>query len=121
MLMVAWLCANSPQEMTLRFVTWTKDARSFSHQDRLKAEVAALLSGQKSETPQLATTPAAPRPAAAPIVVETVLKKIDFHPAFSLRIFPPTAQSWRQGEKPGQKLASIRIEPPVPPPRTGLS
>jgi hypothetical protein len=121
MLVLAWLCANSPQEMTLRLVAWTQEARSFSHQERLKAEVASLLSGRQAEAPQLATQPIPVRPAATSVVLEVVLKKIDFYPALSFRILPPEARSWRYGEWRGLPPASARAEPPVPPPRARVS
>jgi hypothetical protein len=121
MLVVAWLCANSPQEMTLRFAAWTRDARSFSHQERLKAEVAALLSARKAEAPLLAAQPVPVRSAAAPLVVEVVLKKIDFHPALAVRLLPPEARSWRYRESPGPQPVSARAEPLVPPPRAAAS
>lgn len=120
MLIVAWLCANCPQEMTLRLAAWTKDARSFSHQERLKAEVASLLAGRKAEGPQLASPPAAAPSTAVPVVVEVVLKKIDFHPALSLRILPPEAQGWHYRESQRRPFDSVRAEPLVPPPRAAV-
>lgn len=119
--MVAWLCANSPQEMTLRFAAWTKDARAFSHQERLKAEVASLLSSTKTEAPRLAGRPVPPQPKAVPAVAEVVLKKIDFHPALPVRMIPPETQEWRYRDYQRRPLEAVRAEPPVPPPRGATS
>lgn len=116
-LVLAWLCANAPQAMTLRFVTWTKDARTFSHQERLKEEVASLLSHQKAEPAQLAARPVPPQSTALPVVTEVVLKKIDFHAAPPVRMTPPEAQDGRYRDDQRRPLEAVRAEPPVPPPR----
>lgn len=46
LLLAGWLCAQSPQVATYALFTWLDHARSFSHQHRLKAEVAFLLGGE---------------------------------------------------------------------------
>ena len=50
LLLVAWFCANFPQGSTYA-VAWLAEARSFSHQQRLTADVARVLVGE--ETPAL--------------------------------------------------------------------
>jgi hypothetical protein len=46
LLLVAWLVANRPQSATYALLEWLGEARSFAHQQRLKADVAAILGGE---------------------------------------------------------------------------
>lgn len=48
-LIAAWFCANTPQTATWHAIVWLKDARHFSHQNELKARVAAALGGIEIE------------------------------------------------------------------------
>ena len=121
MLVVAWLCANSPQEMTLRLATWTKDARTFSHQERLKAEVAALLSRTNAEPTQLAAQPIPSQSMTVPVVVEVVPKKIDFYSPLSVQLPLPQVRKERRREYERRPFDLARAEPPVPPPRGTMS
>ena len=52
LLIVAWVCANSPQAATYALLTWIAEARQFSHQQQLTRDVAHLLVGEKAPTRQ---------------------------------------------------------------------
>jgi hypothetical protein len=116
-LLMAWVCANSPQPVAYRLVAWCAHARHFSHQDRLRADVALLLHGEKRAV-AVQRSPAGPAlPIAPPIPDEALLKRIDLSaemvaewvaPALGPRTFCR-----------GQCGAALRdaAAPPLPPPR----
>jgi hypothetical protein len=116
LLFAAWFCANSPQSVTYDLILWTRDARHFTHQERLKADVAAMLSGTGGKmTAQVEKPPA--RPSAPPIPAEAVLKKIDLYaPIVIASIAPPTREPNPTAELPGAPDRG-RPEPLLPPPR----
>lgn len=77
LLLAAWVCANSPQAATYALLAWLGEARHFSHQQRLTAEVASLLAGERAPGPGVAMTDAPAKPPAPPLPAEAVLKKLD--------------------------------------------
>jgi hypothetical protein len=77
LLVAAWCCANSPPRTAFEFFVWAGHGLHFSHQEQLKAEVAAML-GARKINPVVATSKAGPANLpAAPLPAEGVLKKID--------------------------------------------
>jgi hypothetical protein len=117
LLFAAWLGANSPQELTLNMMTWAGQARHFSHQDRLRSEVAFILAGKPAAPARLAANPAPARPSAPPVVAEVVLKKIDLYVSVAAEPAPPGAQGLHYSDGTGLKPDSVRAEPLTPPPR----
>jgi len=118
-LFAAWLCANSPQDLTFTAIGWVGSARHFSHQERLKSEVASLLSGRKQDPIALSAKPAPEKPFVPPVVTEVILKKIDLY--VSLSAEPATPGSCGLGYHDQAELPpdSISREPLSPPPRPG--
>lgn len=119
LLVFAWLCANCPPELSGSFAHWAGDARTFSHQERLREEVSLVLSGKSiaPSAPAVAAKPTPSRPAVPPVVGEGALKKIHFYPALSVRMLPPAARDFRRGPTDNLLPDPFRTEPPVPPPR----
>ena len=81
LLIVAWVCANSPQVATYAVLAWLAEARQFSHQQQLTRDVAHLLSGEKTparETTVVVASDRGEEKASRPAVpAASVLKKID--------------------------------------------
>lgn len=118
LLIVAWVCANSPQAATYAVLTWMAEARSFAHQQRLTVEVAFLLGGKEAPervTRTENTAPAQPPPAVPP---EAVLKKL------SLALERATESPLPERDSSRLRAGTIRVldmERPPPllgPPRT---
>jgi hypothetical protein len=72
LLLAAWLCASYPLAATY-VVVWLGEARTFSHQQRLTADVARLLVGE--ETPSLLVDVENEGPAKKPAVPPTSSSK----------------------------------------------
>jgi hypothetical protein len=51
LLLGAWFCANTPQVAIFTALTWMAEGRSFTHQQRLTADVARILGGEKPTSP----------------------------------------------------------------------
>jgi len=121
LMIVAWVCANSPQAATYALVTWIGEARNFSHQQRLTSEVAHVLTGTKADEKVFAIkksdTPA--RPLALPVPAEATLKKIQLAVEFMVELRPPAEQGTWRGEWVST-VREARVEtPPHEPPRAG--
>jgi hypothetical protein len=80
LLILAWVCANSPQAATFAVLSWLAEARTFSHQRQLSVDVAHLLAGEAApgrEPLRVAAIDAAPQdPPPVPVPEAAVLKKI---------------------------------------------
>src|ERR1022692_529976 len=75
LLLAAWLCANSPQSVAYSLITWAMRSQHFTHQERLKADVARLLTGKGAPpAPRLVESVPA-RPVAAPVPAEADLDR----------------------------------------------
>ena len=77
--MAAWFCANSPQAATYEVMIWAKGAQHFSHQERLQAEVAFILSGPKATATEAMAKAGPVRPSLPPMAAEVVLKKLELY------------------------------------------
>jgi hypothetical protein len=124
LLILAWVCANSPQVATYALLTWIGEARSFSHQQRLTAEVAHVLTGTKAtERTSLArNTETAERPFAPLVPVEATLKKIQLAMEETTEVLPPEARAQRRVARLEARLEAWSDSPPHEPPRAqGLS
>jgi hypothetical protein len=116
LLFAAWFCANGPQAVTYDLILWTRDAQHFTHQERLKADVAAMLSGRSGRmTAQVEKPPA--RPSAPPIPAEAVLKKIDLYAAMVVTSVAPPIRSLILPTCFVRAPNRSRPEPLLPPPR----
>lgn len=117
LLLLAWMCANSPQAAVYATLSWLAEARHFSHQHRLTLAVAELLGGSASSAPVVAVAPADAPVKAPPVPPEAVLKKL--HLAIERRTdFLPTApQSDAYPATVCQVPDRRRAPPPHGPPR----
>ncbi len=118
LLFAAWFCANSPQALTYNVIVWAKGGSHFSHQERLKADVALLLSGRKPAGGDKAIASTPVRPVAPPVPGEAVLKKLDLSaPVFSASDVPlPGAFEFPE---PAVRVPEgSRLEPLLTPPRS---
>ena len=117
LLLAAWFCANSPQAATYEIVVWLGEARHFSHQQRLSAEVAFILAGERAPAVMAAARAAPERPFAPPVPAEATLKKIDLLVTLATELMPPTVRAFVPGVSAVKVPASPWCEPPVEPPR----
>ncbi|MCX6955563.1 MAG: hypothetical protein NTV51_25735 [Verrucomicrobia bacterium] len=117
LLIVAWVCANSPQAATYALISWIGEARHFTHQQRLTAEVAHVLTGAKDPERTVEMTAAAKRPLAPPTPAEATLKKIELAVERTAEVLPPTVRGAVRAVR-ATTLPDERCEaPPHEPPR----
>jgi hypothetical protein len=78
MLIAAWWCANTPQAATFELILWGKGAAHFSHQEQLRTDVAALLTGgtKLSQSHGRQGLRSAPLPA-VPLPKAVAIKKVN--------------------------------------------
>lgn len=116
-LVLAWFCANTPGRLSYECAVWMAHARHFSHQERLKADVASLLGGHKANPlAALARSCAEPQPAAPAAATES-LQKIDLYKADIVEsVVPPTGASYAAAAE-SPLAGHARPEPLVPPPK----
>jgi hypothetical protein len=117
LLFAAWICANSPQAVTYDLIVWVHGARHFSHQQRLKADVAFILGGKKMALAVQLEKAAPSKPFAPPIAAEAVLKKIDLYAPFVIEWIPPCVGDLKVFAKADRAPDRARSEPLLPPPR----
>ena len=78
LLLAAWVCANSPQVAVHGVLGWLAEARNFSHQHRLTADVATLLGGEPSPAKTVtATTNSQPNLPPPALPADLVFKRLD--------------------------------------------
>ena len=121
LLIAAWLCANTPQAASWHVLLWVKQAQHFSHQQNLRSEVAALMSGQPSNTDnssRYVAQPASSKTSEIPMLpADFAVKKIllsmeTASPATRPLVAP---QRWREG---GLRTVTDHVtDVPSPPPR----
>jgi len=117
LLIAAWFCANSPQSVAYNLIVWAKGSQHFSHQERLKADVAFLLKGGEAPpAPRIVKSPPA-RPVAEPIPTEAVLKKLDLSATLAVESLAPGLHALAYAEPPVRVPCGARFEPLLPPPR----
>lgn len=118
-LLAAWVCANSPQAATYAFLSWMAEARSFTHQQRLTAEVASLLGGgaAERETEMAKTETEAPNRPPTAVPAEAVLKKIQLSLELVAEVLPPALRADRRMIALSMPLKALRAPPPHEPPR----
>lgn len=122
LLIVAWVCANSPQVAVYTALSWLTEGRSFTHQQRLVAEVAHLLGGGEAVPSRAAQTlartqthtPAKPLP---PVSAEAVQKKITLALERSAEFLPLALRADYPCAAVRDCPESFRAPPPHGPPR----
>jgi hypothetical protein len=117
LLIAAWFCANSPQSVTYDLILWAHGATHFSHQDRLKADVAFLLAGKKTPLAVQWQKSAPTKPFAPPMPAEGLLKKIDLYAPLEIGSLSPHLADLKFIAETDRKPDRARSEPLLPPPR----
>ncbi|MBC7366330.1 MAG: hypothetical protein H7343_05875 [Undibacterium sp.] len=117
LLLAAWFCANSPQPATYEMVVWLGNARHFSHQQRLSAEVAFILAGAEAPTATGAAPADAGRPFTPPQPAEATLNKIDLPVVLSPEWAPVAVRMPAPRQIPFAPPIAPWREPPADPPR----
>lgn len=117
LLVFAWFCANCPQTLICTTIVWLGEARSFSHQQRLKSDLAHLLSGEKSHSllSHVSTLPAAPVKSSLPPLPS--LKKIDLAAEAILGRLAPPPPSPVRASAAHHAVSALRASPLHGPPR----
>jgi hypothetical protein len=116
LLLLAWVCANSPQTATYVAITWLGDVRSFSHQERLAADVARLLTGDELPAAEIAHTErnSPPKSTMPPM---PGLTKIELATEKSLHALEPKIPMSRLDVDVVRVESALRAPPPHGPPR----
>lgn len=121
LLIVAWVCANSPQIALCALLAWMGEARHFSHQQRLTAEVAHVLTGASSES-VLAALPHLPAKPLEPLAPATLtLKKVELSMEVAVEVVPSTGTREVRPLHMGAWPRAWRAAPPHEPPRAGIA
>jgi hypothetical protein len=120
LLLLAWFCANSPPLATYAVLTWLSEARSFSHQQRIKADVARLLAGEDKPSSLARFQETQVPPSKPAIPTADVLKKSEL-------AFEETADAVAPPARPNIFVARTdrwkslsRAQPPQEPPRAAV-
>jgi hypothetical protein len=117
LLIVAWVCANSPQAATYALLTWMAEARSFTHQHRLMADVASLL-GEKDAPVALAKADVPGPEKPTPMVpADAVLKKFPLSTETASGVVAPSRRPDRLRFVAIGGADWLRPPPPHGPPR----
>ena len=120
LLLVAWICANSPQAATYAVIAWAGEARAFSHQERLSVELAHLLAGEAAPS-SVAPAEHLPLSSSKPAIpTAATLKKIEL--AVENMVKPAVPPQLVEGSSTfPDRLAGIdRGRPPHEPPRAAV-
>jgi hypothetical protein len=118
LLLLAWVCANSPQAAVVAVLTWMDHARQFSHQQRLTAEVAFLLVGEKLPATETVASSQSPKKSPAPALPPgAVIKKIEFAVHRTSELLPPSARALTHAVTESALHDTLRAPPPHEPPR----
>lgn len=117
LLVLAWICANSPHTATFAVIKWVEHGRTFSHQQRLTSDLARLLGHQEmpANEPTLAQAPKSPSKPAT--LAEAVLTKIELalEQTASFTTPPDLHSRWRIEAASFRGLG--RLRPAHEPPR----
>lgn len=76
LLIAAWICANTPQSALFATMSWLAESRHFTHQQRLSAQVAHLLGGERMPERVDVVTGEPYRQPPPALPADTALKKI---------------------------------------------
>lgn len=117
LLIVAWVCASSPQAAVSGMIGWVGEARHFSHQGRLQAQLAVLLTGEQTPTAMVAMQDEAPTPFNLPAPVASGCTKIHLAVQETHELRPPSVKQAAPWTGLFQVADTIRDQPPHEPPR----
>ena len=120
LLLAAWFCANSPQAATYALLTWLGEARHFSQQQRLTAEVAAVLTGAEAPVAFAAAPDTTVRPFAPPVPADATLKKIELAVERTVEVLPSAVREKMRVARAMALPEPRRAAPPHEPPRARL-
>jgi hypothetical protein len=117
LLIAAWFCANSPQAATYSLIVWAKGSQHFSHQERLKEDVARLLTGKEASSAPWIAGSAPALPFAPQVPIDGVLKKLDLTAPLAVDAIAPGIRELDYAEPFVREPSGARYEPLLPPPR----
>lgn len=119
LLLLAWVCANSPQSASYAAIAWLGEARSFSHQQRLSADVARLLTGEELPPAEIAHAekPLAEKPAVPAMPAVT---KIELATESSVHSLIPDLPVSLLAQRVRLLESALRAPPPHGPPRVAV-
>jgi hypothetical protein len=118
LLVAAWCFANCSQQVSIDLMVWVSHGRHFSHQERLKMDVAALLSGRKENRVVTSAKSEPVRMPVAPVSTESNSRKVDLFASATVEPSAPSVQ------KLAELGTSVRIperavpEPLLTPPKS---
>jgi hypothetical protein len=117
LLVAAWFCANCPPTLICAGLIWLGEGRSFTHQQRLKSEVAHLLVGEKTHSllSHVPSFPVAPEKSAPPPL--PALKKIELAAEETLFWIAPRLPAPVHAGSALHAASALRAPPPHGPPR----
>ncbi|MBL9200775.1 MAG: hypothetical protein JNL39_09730 [Opitutaceae bacterium] len=126
LLIAAWVCANSPQAGVYAALSWLAEARTFTHQQRLVAEVAHLLGGGEAVPSAIAQTVARARSQdtsrpVPPVPADAVLKKIPLVLERTAEFLPPALRADYPRAASEAIPELLRAPPPHGPPRVATA
>ena len=117
LLVAAWFCANCPPTLICASLVWLGEARSFTHQQRLKSDIAHLLAGEKPHSllAHVPSLPVAPDKSALPPL--PALKKIELAAEGSFSWIAPRLLAPVHARSALHAASALRAPPPHGPPR----
>jgi hypothetical protein len=118
-LLVAWVCANTPQGAMAVAMVWAGEARAFSHQERLTAGVAELLTGvaMKGVLAKAAELPE--RPESEQVPADLTWKVAPLEVERTDEFLPPRVREAKERSGDVAEAGVWRAPPPHGPPRLG--
>ena len=117
LLLAAWFCANSPQSAMFAALSWLDEARHFSHQRRLTADVAFVLVGQKIPSHFAMAAEASAQLPLPPVPVEAMLKKLDLAVERTSEALPVAMRTPHRVARAARPPERLGVPPPHEPPR----
>ncbi|MEO6750849.1 MAG: hypothetical protein ABIZ04_02820 [Opitutus sp.] len=121
LLILAWVCANSPQAAVHGVIGWVGEARHFSHQQRLQAELSVALTGDQASSVLVAVKDEATKPFNLPAApVDSGCTKFHLAVQETKALPPPAIMAAAPWAGLIQVANTIRDRPPHEPPRARL-
>lgn len=117
LLLVAWVCANSPQIAIFTALTWLDGGRDFSHQQRLTQQVAFLLGGETAPGIVAKVVEEAPAQPLPPLPPDAFAKKIQLSVERVAEFLPPALRAGYREVAELECVDELRAPPPHGPPR----
>lgn len=121
LLIAAWVCANCPQLAVTVTLAWAGEARHFSHQSRLHAEVARLLTHNATPPSSALVAETAPTEPFRPLIsAEALLKKPPLAVEPTVIWLGPLSRASRLQTAECDLPEAPRPPPPHEPPRVAV-